>query len=280
LEGTEYVNTDTVSVERYGEMYLPICHSPEKHPFLSAFVFITFILLCGFILVSLTVAAVTSGINNRIGQIQAMTVTEEVNIAGILDNEESNEKFEDKFDPALVFLMLKQIWKQTDDTTKKIKNKMMKRKSLVHPLQSVQVEAARLKYQKARSLSRGRGMSWESMKGAFGFQRHSIYLRNTLGNVRYKVFFAFTVLMAAGLEILVLQEGKRTTTVEVAQAILQFYFSIDIGLKIVAHYPDYMNYFEEKWNRFDAAVVLLTWIPSISALVHSSFGKYFGVYVL
>ena len=56
----------------YGDMYLPICRNSKAHPYIATFIFVTFILLCGFILISLTVAVVTAGIRDRIEQIQQL----------------------------------------------------------------------------------------------------------------------------------------------------------------------------------------------------------------
>jgi hypothetical protein len=248
---------------------------------LSAFVFITFVILCGFILVSLTVAAVTSGINNRIDQIQAANIEEATDIMEVLDDDQLNEQFEDKFDPALVFLMVKQIWKQAEDYAHKLKIRGKKRNTVIHPSMSSQrdIEAVRAKYQNERSLASG-GLSFRNVTGAFGIQKQSMIMRNMVGSVKYKLSFAITVLLAATLEILVLQERQRPTAIEVFQAFLQFFFSVDIYVKIVAHYPDYMNYFSETWNRFDFIVVILTWVPSFTAIAHSQSGEYFGMYSL
>lgn len=51
-------------------MLLSVCKNPEPRPFLASMMFMSFILLCGFILVSLTVASVTSGINERLKELE------------------------------------------------------------------------------------------------------------------------------------------------------------------------------------------------------------------
>lgn len=53
-----------------GRMYLFLCDSPEQHPYLSSLIFISFVVLTGFMLISLTVAAVSSGVQMRLEQIQ------------------------------------------------------------------------------------------------------------------------------------------------------------------------------------------------------------------
>jgi hypothetical protein len=51
-------------------MILSVCTNPQPRPILASVIFISFILLCGFILVSLTVASVTSGINERLKDLE------------------------------------------------------------------------------------------------------------------------------------------------------------------------------------------------------------------
>ena len=55
-----------LTYQRFGTMFMPICHSPRAHPFLAPIFFMSFVVMAGFILVSLTVAVVTSGINDRL----------------------------------------------------------------------------------------------------------------------------------------------------------------------------------------------------------------------
>lgn len=58
--GFETVTTD------YGTFYLPVCAAPSSQPLVSSALFTFFILMCGFVMVSLTVAFVTTGINNKL----------------------------------------------------------------------------------------------------------------------------------------------------------------------------------------------------------------------
>jgi hypothetical protein len=65
-----YTNSSILSISRYGDMLLSVCRHPEPRPLLASVLLISFILLCGFILVSLTVASVTSGINERLKELE------------------------------------------------------------------------------------------------------------------------------------------------------------------------------------------------------------------
>jgi hypothetical protein len=53
-----------------GRMYLFLCDSPNAHPYLSSFIFTSFVVLTGFMLISLTVAAVSGGVHLRLEEIQ------------------------------------------------------------------------------------------------------------------------------------------------------------------------------------------------------------------
>jgi hypothetical protein len=50
----------------YGTFYLPVCALPNRSPLVSSGLFTLFILMSGFVMVSLTVAFVTTGINNKL----------------------------------------------------------------------------------------------------------------------------------------------------------------------------------------------------------------------
>ena len=62
---------------RFGTMHMPVCHSPQAHPILAPILFMSFVVIAGFILVSLTVAVVTSGIHDRLEELKE---SEEVDI--------------------------------------------------------------------------------------------------------------------------------------------------------------------------------------------------------
>ena len=53
-----------------GRMYLFLCDSPTSSPYLSSMIFTSFVILSGFILISLTVAAVSGGVHSRLEEIQ------------------------------------------------------------------------------------------------------------------------------------------------------------------------------------------------------------------
>ena len=59
-------NTSTLSIIRYGgEFYMPVCSEPEAQPFLSSAIFLSYMIIVGFILTSVTIGAISTGINER-----------------------------------------------------------------------------------------------------------------------------------------------------------------------------------------------------------------------
>lgn len=60
-----------------GRMYLFLCDSPTSSPYLSSTIFTSFVVLSGFILISLTVAAVSDGVNLQLIEIQRQQKEEE-----------------------------------------------------------------------------------------------------------------------------------------------------------------------------------------------------------
>jgi hypothetical protein len=56
-----------------GRMYLYLCDQPDTYPYASSVIFTSFVVLTGFILISLTVAAVSTGVKIRLQEIQKYT---------------------------------------------------------------------------------------------------------------------------------------------------------------------------------------------------------------
>ena len=63
---------------RWGRLPLPVCSSPEAKPVTATVFFISFTVIVGFVLLSLTVAFVTSGIDKKLRDLQKEDELEEV----------------------------------------------------------------------------------------------------------------------------------------------------------------------------------------------------------
>jgi hypothetical protein len=238
---TNYVvmlnHTELAFVERYGKMTLAVCSQPMKRPIIASVVFVSFILLCGFILISLTIASVTSGINDRLSQLEKEEMVREKAFA----DQPSNSLLTNK--DMLLMLML-EVWKQ-DEEFKKQSRKQRQREQLKRSNTFVE-------------------NFFDFMKDCniFDIQKNSIMMRTVTNHSIYKYSMAFLLAFAAFLEIWVIQNPQsKLNFVSSVQIVLQIFFSLDIVLKLVANYPEYSKFFNDRWNTFDFWLVIGTWIP-------------------
>lgn len=59
-------NETTISIHRYGgEFFMPVCSEPKEQPFTSMIIFLAYMIIVGFILTSITIGAISTGINER-----------------------------------------------------------------------------------------------------------------------------------------------------------------------------------------------------------------------
>lgn len=77
--------TEFHQIETWGSFYLPVCVEPSQQRFVSMALFFSFIVIVGFVLMSLTIAAVTAGINDRLDNLQKEELREELSGEGVYD---------------------------------------------------------------------------------------------------------------------------------------------------------------------------------------------------
>jgi hypothetical protein len=104
------------AVHEYGFMPLPVCTKSEGFPILAAFMFISFVLVCAFVLISVMVAVVTAGIRIRIEKLQQNrdqhSSERDTLVSGDQERDEGEgvqHSFDQIFDPEVVLIMLKQV---------------------------------------------------------------------------------------------------------------------------------------------------------------------------
>jgi hypothetical protein len=73
-----YPGTEPADIEQWGHFYLPVCAAPRAQAMVSMTLFFTFVVIVGFVLMSLTIAAVTAGINDRLDNLQKEELREEL----------------------------------------------------------------------------------------------------------------------------------------------------------------------------------------------------------
>mmetsp|Transcript_8029 Transcript_8029/g.13615 ORF Transcript_8029/g.13615 Transcript_8029/m.13615 type:complete len:1010 (-) Transcript_8029:710-3739(-) len=102
---SQYKDNSTF-IYRHGDMFLPVCTHPQESSVRAPILFTSFILICGFILISLTVAAVTGGINDRLKCIEQEGLTRAL--------QETAAQYSTKntivHDEDMLFAMLKKVW--------------------------------------------------------------------------------------------------------------------------------------------------------------------------
>ena len=73
-----YPGPEPIDIEQYGHFYLPVCSDPRQQRLVSMVIFFSFMVIVGFVLMSLTIAAVTAGINDRLDNLQKEELREEL----------------------------------------------------------------------------------------------------------------------------------------------------------------------------------------------------------
>jgi hypothetical protein len=264
---TYYVMGDAVPetaprvYNRHGEMHMPICDNPEPRPWLAAATFISFTLLCGFILISLTVASVTGGIKERLDEFNESSDEQFNDEAKAIASRQSADFDGDtfKFDAGLAMKIMLQVWKEQDEGQKRRDKILMKRNSgiqiMANPEALLELQQ---NYYRKHSLEGQIDEVWQFLLDPMS---RAVTMRNTVGHMVYRLLFAVLVMVGAFLEVWSLQKRDVSHSVAVAQAFLQICYTIDIICNLMAHYPRYISYFEDNWNIFDITLVTITWIP-------------------
>jgi hypothetical protein len=276
-----------------GEMFLPLCRRPEPRPLLSSLVFVTFILVCAFILVSLTLAAVTLGINERINEIKSVNEKED----GLPPNPVSPSDDLEAFNPTVVVSKLKRLWHyQRAASQSIIARAMSSNKIQIHseldyappeeplvidtssvddgssidkysPAPVAPHKSAMLAYQQPQPRTK-RGMerveSGAHWTGDLGLMDQvKINVAAISDTKTYSFCLAALILFSAFIEIWALQIRTRAVYISVMQALIQVCFLIDLAFKFILQHPTYAKFFDNNWNRFDFTIVLLTCLPFV-----------------
>lgn len=288
--------TGVTSISRYGStLMLPICTTPEKSPALSAIIFLSFIVICAFILVNLTIAAVTSGINVRLDRIK----NEGSNVTNALSqmvapessapNINGNASDARIADPEMLLLMLRQVWREQDEYARKKAKEAASSFKQVEKKYRKTLDVSSLDLHKttmssstmASTISSSTASNVSTTKlrlpsfdeddalahssddhiSLSELRGQSIVFRDMLAHYSYQYIIFVMIAVSALTELVVLQSGSTHLTILVFNLLLQIMFSIDLYIQIVAVYPNFEIFFKNNWQCFDAVVVAVTWIP-------------------
>jgi hypothetical protein len=277
--------TEMVAVHQYGYLLLPVCRHSEASPVLAVVVFLSFTLLCAFVLMSIMIAVVTTGIGERIEEIQGPTKPPPISLrrSSTLQSVRERSKkvksqktrnrnddcstsevgvedrsFMESFDPELVFKMLKEVWGKA---AKELRNRQAREEEATNG--AALSDGPSVKMYLTYLLSSIDSWTIFSM----GNKDQSIALRNLIHHPVYKLTYAFFIILAAFLELIALHESRQPSSgsgwewIEWLQYLIQAYFMVDIFVRVKAHNPDYLSFLDSSWNTFDLILVILTLLP-------------------
>lgn len=288
--------TGVTSISRYGStLMLPICTTPEKNPALSAIIFLSFIVICAFILVNLTVAAVTSGINVRLDSIKnegshvTNALSQMVAPESSVPNINGNASDAHIADPEMLLLMLRQVWREQDEYARKKAREAASSFKQVEKKYRKTLDVSSLDLHKttmssstmASTISSSTASNVSTTKlrlpsfddydalahssddhiSLSELRGQSIVFRDMLAHYSYQYIIFVMIAVSALTELVVLQRGSTHLTILVFNLFFQIMFSIDLYIQIVAVYPNFEIFFKNNWQCFDAVVVAVTWIP-------------------
>ncbi|CAE7656312.1 CACNA1F [Symbiodinium microadriaticum] len=287
---------------RYGRMVLPVCNHPEAQPVLSTILFITFITLCGFILINITIAAVTAGINDRLDELRKEDLEEEMMgrmISGL--SSMPNKSSTILTDPAMLLMLMKQVWKEHDDYAKKMarlsageleaerkkRERQEKRDSLRQQVSAYRrtssseprVDRGPSALNEVSDLDASQYEDEQLQCGLylFSLRYQSMYMRDLTGHLSYQFLVAGLVILAAVTEMWTLQNPESRANAEFVLLALQILFTLDLYCKVIATYPNYQIFFTNGWSIFDTILVIATWAPVMTTGMQGKGARIIGL---
>lgn len=123
----------------------------------------------------------------------------------------------------------------------------------------------------------------DKIKLCFDLKNQSMVMRDIVNHPFYHNFSVGIVTFSALIELYSLQlanknGGEKPIIADWIQVGLQVLFTIDLYCKVVAAYPGITSYFYNRWNQFDAALVIATWVPVWTIGMSGSIAQYIGIY--
>lgn len=288
----------------FGSFYLPVCWKPQASPMSASLFFVSFILICGFILVSLTVAFVTTGINTRLHELQQEEDKEELkremgskkkiqfpsrkkksNKSAAVSNSNANaevftssnsmqsatsakDAMQEVKNPELLRELLKQVWSGKGDIVKE---------DNVDTIQKFQIQREKSFLDKSsfRGLISPGKVGNTKRKAALNMHllRFGLQMRQVTQSAMYNYIIYSIIILAAVLELLTIQLLISNRVANVISIGCQCVFTIDLFIKFSAHAPRYLLFIKNNWNVFDLVLVTCLWIPVGNNSDNSVFGE-------
>mmetsp|Transcript_13936 Transcript_13936/g.20843 ORF Transcript_13936/g.20843 Transcript_13936/m.20843 type:complete len:1108 (+) Transcript_13936:199-3522(+) len=268
-------STATTERHRYGKMILPVCDKPEAQPIAATVIFVTFIILCGLILINLTIAAVTAGINDRLDELRKEDLMRELSAVGPLDASDDKSGKNLITDPDMLLLLMQQVWKEHDDHARKQARAQHEGEGNSRGIRQTVQDRFTLS---SDANNRNSFFYVSTALKCTDMRQQSVFMRDLTGYYLYKYVAATLVTFSALVELWSLQHPESRYTADYVQLVLQFLFSFDLYCKTIASYPAFATYYRNRWNVFDTAIVIVTWVPVFTIGMKGKGVKYIGLF--
>jgi hypothetical protein len=110
----------------------------------------------------------------------------------------------------------------------------------------------------------------------FDITQNALRARNVVNDNNYNYFIHSCVIIGAIVELNGLRIKDRDYVWDLYfNVALQLLFTFDIVARVIANYPDYNKYFDNKWNRFDLFITVVVWIPLMGSF-EGLYGRLLG----
>jgi len=257
----------------FGIFYAPVCYKPQGSPVASAFIFCSYTVLAGYVIVNMCLAAVAIGINERLEELRSLE---------LFGGEEEEE-------PSTYHSSKSGKLSASDNVKDSKENKLKERRKRQ---QMYDGKAAKMlggnvagrkfkenlskiwdlmrKGSKHKFFSDG-GKSVSTRRKAFSIRDFTLLelgaeARLMTKNFTYQMCFSAAILAAAILQFYdntVANDNVKTTETNAAHLFFQILFVADSAMHLMGHYPRFDEYFtSDLWNVFDLTITIVLFIPT------------------
>ena len=249
-------SNETQAVHSFGTFYLPLCSNHTPHPVTAPLFFISFVIICSFILISLTVASVTYGINGRFHELvergeNGDDVKGINGIARIITSTQLSLEQQQSLvaNQALLVMLMKQIWEDTD-------------------YGNLIIMRQRTKFFTRNGFVSNLKFNWSTAMLYWDINIISVAARKLSNQMFYHFLFGILIISSVTLEILEIEKEKPSDALfESLKIIFQVMFTLDLAILFLSRYPNIFSYFNKIGNCLYAFVVLVSWMTVIESIV-------------
>ena len=267
--------------------YYPICWEPKSFPVVSPFMFITFALITGYVLMNLVFAAVTTGVQERLDELEAeeiRLVEQDIEQENMLKMR-SNNKDDQNNSTSTSSMQLSKRISETNAYKSLFFNKIKEKKqeelrsnpNIVElKLKNLWVMKKLHHVKQGQEHEHGHHLHDHEHENIAHrtFQEHLFcmfqeYCRFITLSTAYYWILNLLVIAAALSQLIKLeyeageaQDPGISGYLDTSQYAFQVLFTIDLFLRIMSVTPVLSStFFMQPWNQFDMIIVAVLWIP-------------------